>query len=507
MRRVERWIPVNRVANLNKKMKRVAKIANSRNVPFNFQLSEPNAETISDEEYQQMRGEAKNELLFQFGVPSMDSLDRENPQVVQGLQNYYNKLYGWKRVWIPSDNEKGWEEVWRRVGSNMVMYYGDLADSEWEVIGVLNPMFESAFTSEIISTFTLNLMPGLEGQDDISETVAGEIPTEINSLCEHCDTVRKRNELILVRHKETDEIRRVGSTCLMGYTSIDPKMVVAIYESIDATNPYENSGGMRITSQSVRDLHDFMTLATQYFDSVGSYVRGQGRMLFGSISLMSDEGDYYLVNANYPSTDEALFIKERFSTFLRDGRLTYTSNDVLDYVGKRRISPPTEDVENRVVEMISYILNMDGRSSFDRNLKAIAESGFVSQKTSGYASSIYTVYLRAIESGKFQSMFYPPLPTEEEEVNRGEHLGEIGERITFDAQLIRKQEREGYYGITTMLVFQTIEGSEVIWWSSSSKRMPRVGEIGTVVGTVKKHGEFKGKNTTTITRAKLVDWD
>ena len=27
--------------------------------------------------------------------------------------------------------------------------------------------------------------------------------------------------------------------------------------------------------------------------------------------------------------------------------------------------------------------------------------------------------------------------------------------------------------------------------------------VGTVVGTVKKHGEFKGKNTTTITRAKL----
>ena len=87
----------------------------------------------------------------------------------------------------------------------------------------------------------------------------------------------KETKLILVRNKETDEVRRVGSTCLMGYTSIDPKMVVAIYESMDAINPYEYSGGMRITSQSVRDLHDFMTLATQYFDSVGSYVRGQGK--------------------------------------------------------------------------------------------------------------------------------------------------------------------------------------------------------------------------------------
>ena len=195
MRRVERWIPVNRVANLNKKMKRVAKVAESRNVPFNFQMGEPSAETMTDEEYQRMKEDAKGELLFQFGVPSMDSLDRENPQVKRGLQNYHNKLYGWNRVWIPSDNEDGWEEVWRRIGSNMVMYYGDLADTDWEVVGVLNPMFESAFTSEIISTFTLNLMPGLEDGDEISESVAGSIPTEINSLCEHCDTVRKRNEI------------------------------------------------------------------------------------------------------------------------------------------------------------------------------------------------------------------------------------------------------------------------------------------------------------------------
>lgn len=507
MRRVERWIPVNRADNLTKKMNRVAKIAQSRDVPFNFQISEPSAEIISEEEYQQMKGDALNQLTYQFGVSSMEALDRENPEVMRGIQNYQNKLYGWKKVWIPSDNEQGWEEAWRRIGSNMVMYYGDLADSDWEVIGVLNPMFESAFTSEVMPHFTLNLMPGIDSEEEVSEEVAEVIPHEINSFCEHCQTTRNRKELILVRNKKTNDFKRVGSSCLMAYTSIDPKMVVSIYETMNATNPYENSGGMIITSKSVRELHDFMTLATQYFDSVGSYVRGQGRMLFGSISLMSDEGDYYLVNANYPSNEDVLFIRERFAPFLRDGRLTFTSNDVLDYVGKKRISPPTEDVENRVVEMISYVLNMDGRSSFDRNLKAIAQSGFVSSKTAGYAASIYTVYLRAIESGKFQSMFYPPPPVEEEEVNRGRHLGEVGERITFEAQLIRKQERDGFYGPTTMLVFQTADGSEVIWWSSSSKRMPRVGEIGTVVGTVKKHGEFKGKNITTISRAKLIDWD
>lgn len=125
MRRVERWIPVNRTDNLTKKMKRVAKIAQSREVPFNFEISESGAETISDEDYQQMREDALNQLLYQFGVSSMDALDRENPEVMRGIQNYQTNFMGGRRF--------GFLRTTNRVGRR----HGEESALRWSCIMVI----------------------------------------------------------------------------------------------------------------------------------------------------------------------------------------------------------------------------------------------------------------------------------------------------------------------------------------------------------------------------------
>ena len=129
----------------------------------------------------------------------MDSLDRENPQVnARTTKLSQQTLWLESKVWIPSDNEDGWEEVWRRIGSNMVMYYGDLADTDWEVVGVLNPMFESAFTSESYAPhFTLNLMPGIRRSgDEISEDQLPRFNPYMKSI--HCVSI------VILSEKETN---------------------------------------------------------------------------------------------------------------------------------------------------------------------------------------------------------------------------------------------------------------------------------------------------------------
>ena len=56
-----------------------------------------------------------------------------------------------------------------------------------------------------------------------------------------------------------------------------------------------------------------------------------------------------------------------------------------------------------------------------------------------------------------------------------------------------------------MFVFQTSEGDEVIWWSSSQRKdLPEVGDKVTVKGRVKKHGDFNGKKNTNITRPTIL---
>jgi hypothetical protein len=502
MRTISRWIKASRVKNFEKRLRKISKIAQNRGIEFTYNLPAPQKYVITENEFNQLKKDSLNLLFNKYNVSSVEELVK-NPLGLQEFNDRTNLLSSW----IPymDMGKNGIENFRMRTGSVLSAVYGDLSDSGWEVIAVIDPMFESAFGSQMTSDYVINMIPGLDFDDESMVEISNIVPQEINSYCIHCNSTRQRKSLVLVRNKETGEYRRVGTNCLMAYTAIDPKVVIDLY-SIGMEKTDFGSGGHNFTKFDVKGLYEFLQLSTQYFESKGAYLKGRGRVIFDSVSLESEEGDYYMVNYNYPNKHQRQDAYNEFGQgYFADGRLNFDNNRVLDFLRMERIMPPTEDIDKMVSEMISYVGNMRVKSSFERNLKAIVDSGKVSMRTAGYAASIYIVYKNAVEKGYFESLFFPKVEKIEEV--RGNHIGEIGERIRFDAQLVRKQEKEGYYGITTMMVFETDDGSEVIWWSSSNKRMPMVGDIGTVVGTVKKHGEFKGKKTTTITRAKLVDWD
>ncbi len=489
---VEMFIPLHRIENAEKKLNRLAKTANNRGVDFTFNFERVN------QEYPKSEFDRMKEQAWEALKPSLKRNDdgyytRESESLIDIHNN--NWRIGWKQSIVPPPQGTYGSPtvVMRRRGSILTMKYGVL-DTDWRVIAVLEPAEDAYFTSKITPNFMVNTLPSV--QDTSLPTISEIIPHSINSLCEHCNTVRRRSELIVSENVETGEVRRVGSTCLQEYTNIDPAFTMKFFSYTDI--PSFGDPTLWKKAPQVQDLYEFLERATRFFDYRDSYVKGMGRTIFDGW-ITEVEGEYWMVPSGYPTKFANM---QGFNSFL-----AFTPA-YLDKYGKR-ISPPSEKIDEMVVMMISYIMQMDARSDFEHNLKRIVNAGVVSSKTAGYAASIYTVYRRAEERGIIDNVFFPTPPEASEEDELSQHMGSIGDRLDFEAQVIRKQVREGFYGETTMMVFQVIggdyDGSEVIWWSSSSKRMPPVGDVVMVRGTIKKHGEFKGKKTTTISRAKITE--
>ena len=86
------------------------------------------------------------------------------------------------------------------------------------------------------------------------------------------------------------------------------------------------------------------------------------------------------------------------------------------------------------------------------------------------------------------------------------HVGEIKERIEFEAQVEFTKEFDGYYGTSTMIKFRDLRGNVLTWFKSDFSNLQR-GDRVAVKGTVKKHDEYQGTKQTILTRCKVTKFE
>ena len=411
-----------------------------------------------------------------------------------------------------------------RVGHVVNINYGDFADSTWEVLAVLDPLLSMYFGKKE-EPYLIKKMPHLTEDGSDEEDVHELLPTEIDSLCEHCNTRRERKKLVAVRDKETGEIRRVGTNCLFEYTDIQPELILKLYQTLET--PMFGNPDYRYALEQY-DLYDFIVRAHRVFGFNGIYQKKMGWTLYEIKNGFQSPvvGEEWVQEEGWAKPQLQYQFNRELSFFGRWvwDKKTKPLSDFSEYNLRKHgmeSLPLTPEVEEVASEIISYCANLEGKSDFERNLKAIAEHGVVSKKNSGMAASMWFVWNKAKEDGRLEAMFGTPTQEEVDEdvvPDMSIHIGEIGERIEFTSVLMRKSSREGMWGTTHMMVFQTVEsddsiypaGCEVVWWASTKKQLPNVGDVVRVRGTVKKHGEFKDVQNTTIGRGHLTildEWD
>ena len=89
--------------------------------------------------------------------------------------------------------------------------------------------------------------------------------------------------------------------------------------------------------------------------------------------------------------------------------------------------------------------------------------------------------------------------------NHSEWVGKIGDKINGEFKIIFLKGVQTKYGLSTLVKFEDKAGNNYTWWSSA-KWVDEidVGDLVSMMGTIKDHSEYEGVKTTVVTRCKRV---
>jgi hypothetical protein len=291
-------------------------------------------------------------------------------------------------------------------------------------------------------------------------------------VCEHCNTVRNRKNLYVVRNIETGEFKQVGGNCLMSYTGISLDFAAAIMDGIDHMYDYDNMYDESYGS------------GTRYYDvkNVISY----------AATIISKMG-YSSSESVFPTKRAVMHILAE-NNF--DSALHELNAELLDAMYNSvwfEQEDFTKDNSEEVDAIINYYMSLDGDNEFVHNMKTIISDGYATYKDLGflcYAPQGYAKHIeREIERAK-------------RDVWKRIHWGEIGKRYkNVPVKEVRKTASfETIYGI--MNVWQIITDEDVVLtWKSSNYPED---EAASVSFTIKEHVEYNGVPQTIVTRCNFA---
>jgi len=94
----------------------------------------------------------------------------------------------------------------------------------------------------------------------------------------------------------------------------------------------------------------------------------------------------------------------------------------------------------------------------------------------------------------------------EAEGRASEFVGEVKDRIEFEAIVLGVYGTEGHYGHTDIVKFKNADGNMFTWFASDYTTLER-GDRMSIKGTIKKHDEYRGVKQTILTRCKYTKFN
>jgi len=92
----------------------------------------------------------------------------------------------------------------------------------------------------------------------------------------------------------------------------------------------------------------------------------------------------------------------------------------------------------------------------------------------------------------------------ESSIPESHHVGEEKVRQVFEAVLLNKHAYESMWGTGVIYTFRDNKGNELVWFCSGDPIKVAIGDTVSFKATVKRHGDYKGKEQTYINRLKVV---
>ena len=277
----------------------------------------------------------------------------------------------------------------------------------------------------------------------------------------------RKDSYLLRREGSVRVLKQVGRTCVRKFIGLDPKQAFACIDfgewldaiGCDGEMPEEGGFGGRRKGY---------TLAA-YLPHVATCIRHDG---WASKGMVAEE------KAEQSTSENAV------------GNIEPSP--------KRKVHPITADDVELGEKAALWAARQDPKGSdYLMNIKVLAKAGYCEYRQMGYAASIIPAYQRAMEWKRQRA---------EELANAlpSAHRGEVGERITVTGATLKVVRHvHGSYGLTVMHRWVADNGDVIVWWSSG-KELGKRGEVMSIKGRVKKHGEYNGVKDTTLTRVSEV---
>lgn len=349
------------------------------------------------------------------------------------------------------------------------------AAAEWQVLGHVTSVEGEA---EVTS--------GEENFIEVAKAAEG-----FNWRCQAPNCGHALKNAFVVKAKANGEVKLVGSECLNQYTGADGRAILEAIEFISVLQYKEDGdegggGGGRQVLKLI-DLEDFLAVALAVARRDGGYAKrwiDNGREDYLG-NPVQDENAHctrnetlaQLIGSDYEQNGKVLK-----SLYNRNG---YSLHEVVVATDADKVA-----AEVQIEAWKScYLPVRDGKADeYVSQCKLIAERGWVTEKSAGVAASMVK------ETPK------PP-----KDYSGSKHLGAEGDRMVFEnLTVLSAFQREGDFGITTILKFEDADGNVLTWFASGCPSYQK-GDKVTLKATVKKHDEYRGVKQTIINRAEEYD--
>ncbi len=303
------------------------------------------------------------------------------------------------------------------------------------------------------------------------------VPTKYRTCtpwCDHCKTLRRRNDTFVVKHEVSDTYMQIGRNCLAEFFGINADTYAAmaemyyevdeLCEACEGDDSFSSGGGGK-----------HYDLLDKFLSFVAEVITLQGWV---SNSMAKD-------NPGMQSTSN---VAQRH---IFPSRYDIENNNLLFRIP----SDKSLETAKLAIEWCENISDEETeKSEYLHNIRVIAKRGVVEGRQYGYAASIVSGYLRHVNDLKKREF---------NKENPSQHVGTVGKRQDFTLLVEKVIQIDSNYGSSFIHIMTDSNNNRFVWKASGT--CLDTGETVTLKGTIKEHSVYREQNQTVLTRCKVQE--
>lgn len=301
--------------------------------------------------------------------------------------------------------------------------------------------------------------------------------------CDHCKKKRKRIDTFIIKDQQSGELRQIGRNCLSDFLGgRDPKAILFwtqrkgylddIFREIDEDSYSGSTVGRRERAAEVETVLKIAAALVMHYGYRKADYHDYSESTAGMVKDI-------LFNPPLASA------KERYREYKERLKLIEDSKEKAEaYVKAVREwfdSLPKDKVEN---------------NNYLHNLSVLLNGTDATPRDVGILASVFAAYERGKED---------KAKAEDGAKKSNDWVGKPGDKLDkVKVMVVNAHIIDGYYGENQIVKMEDDAGNSYTWFNSGANRMEKDSTY-YIKGTIKKHDEYRGRNTTVLTRVKFEE--